>query len=186
MLEITGGILKGRKIMTTPRSITRYTPNMVRKAIFDAINIENKSLLDICSGSGVISMEALSRGASEVIGIDSSYKSIKTIKENLKSLNINERIKVYGKDFRIKIPQLLKNGYKFDYIFADPPFDRNYICHIFDVLCRNVVLRDDGALIIESSPKESSEIDKNLHDIFEITNKKKYGNVIITFLKLMP
>ncbi|MFW6121428.1 MAG: RsmD family RNA methyltransferase, partial [Petrotogales bacterium] len=51
MLTITGGAYKGRKIKTTKRKVTRYTPNIARKALFDIIQVPDK-LLDVFSGSG--------------------------------------------------------------------------------------------------------------------------------------
>ena len=183
MLEITGGSLKGRKVITTPRAVTRYTPNMVRKALFDIIDIKDKSLLDVCSGSGVISIEAISRGASDVVSIDSSSKSIKTIKENLRTLGIKNKIKIYNKDFRIQIPQLVKKEIKFDFVFFDPPFNKGYISHIFKTLMKSNILKSDGSLIIESSVAESKVIKSFLSDSFKIINTKKYGNVFLTFLK---
>ncbi len=184
MLEITGGSLKGRKVITTPRAVTRYTPNMVRKALFDIIDIEGKSLLDVCSGSGVISFEAISRGASDVVSIDSSYKSIKTIKENIRNLGIKNKIKIYCKDFRIQIPQLDKKEIKFDFIFFDPPFNKGYMGHIFKTLIKSNVLKCEGLLIIESSVSESKGIENLISDSFKIINTKKYGNVFLTFLKI--
>lgn len=185
MLEITGGSLKGRKVITTPRAVTRYTPNMVRKALFDIIDIEDKSLLDVCSGSGVISFEAISRGASDVVSIDSSYKSIKTIKENINNLGIKNKIQLYNKDFRIQIPIFEKKEIKFDFVFFDPPFNKGYMSHIFKTLMKSNILKSYGMLIIESSVAESKGIENFLFNSFKIVNTKKYGNVFLSFLKLI-
>ncbi|RAM58927.1 hypothetical protein DS65_02340, partial [Mesotoga sp. SC_4PWL113PWK15] len=79
MLVITGGKWARRSIKTPPRRSTRYTPQSARKALFDIVDVSSKTFLDLFSGSGIISFEALSRGAIDVTSVDSSKKACQSI-----------------------------------------------------------------------------------------------------------
>lgn len=186
MLSITGGKWRKRKIDITPRTVTRYTPQMARKALFDIIDVFDMSFLDIFSGSGIVAFEALSREARSVLSIDSSRISYSTIKKNIETLSPDcSNFKVILKDFRRAVPFLVSKGISFDYIFADPPFYRGYADVFLEVFqSSKEILKNSGTLILESSEKESESI-KNILDsnIFVITDERNYGNVWFTFIK---
>jgi len=77
-MRITGGRLRGRGVRRVPDPRTRYTPSIVRKAIFDVVDVEDKTFLDLFCGSCVVAIEALSRGASSVAVVDVSSKAVAT------------------------------------------------------------------------------------------------------------
>ncbi|MCX8059381.1 MAG: RsmD family RNA methyltransferase [Spirochaetes bacterium] len=84
---IISGKYKGRKIFI-PKTNIRPTTNLVREALFSIIgnNIEGKSFLDVFAGSGIIGIEALSRGASYVTFVDLNRIATNTIKRNLNNI----------------------------------------------------------------------------------------------------
>lgn len=185
MLSITGGKWRARKIEITPRSVTRYTPQMARKALFDIIDVRETDFLDIFSGSGIVALEALSREARSVISIDSSKTAYSTIKKNIERLSPDcTNFKVILRDFRRAIPFLVSKKIFFDYIFADPPFYRGYTDVFLEVFQSNKeLLKTNGTLIIESSDRESESVKKALDSkIFIIKDERNYGNVWFTFI----
>ena len=87
-MRIISGLFKGRRL-TAPNGLTiRPTPDKVKGAIFNIIGerIIESSFLDLFAGTGAIGIEALSRGAREVIFVDNSIKAINIIKENLQKI----------------------------------------------------------------------------------------------------
>ena len=69
---ITGGIYKGRKIDSPNEKITRPTLSKVRQGVFNTLfsmigNFESKTFLDLFGGSGIMSLEAISRGFYRVV-----------------------------------------------------------------------------------------------------------------------
>ena len=91
-MRIVGGKYRHRLIVYPDDAThTRPTKDRVREAIFSAIgDISNYNVLDLYAGSGALGIEALSRGASHCVFVDSSLIAIKTIKENVSSLKIPE------------------------------------------------------------------------------------------------
>jgi 16S rRNA (guanine966-N2)-methyltransferase len=185
MLTITGGTFKGRKISTTLRKVTRYTPNFARKALFDIIPVPDK-MLDVFSGSGVMAFEALSRGTSNVICVDSSKFSARTIAKNSSELGLEKHIEIICKDFRRAFVDIEKKGNSFDVVFADPPFKKNYVDDFFKYLMAyNGFLTTYTVVIVESSEGDAISLKNKMIDGFRLLDQRKYGGVYLNFMKVV-
>ncbi|HHS49913.1 MAG TPA: 16S rRNA (guanine(966)-N(2))-methyltransferase RsmD [candidate division Zixibacteria bacterium] len=119
-MTITGGALKGRRI-NSPTGKTRPTSAKLRQALFDILgDIEGMSFCDLFAGTGVVGIEALSRGARHVEFVESDARAFRGIISNLGELGIaRESAQVR------KMPVarwLASASSKHDIIFADPPF----------------------------------------------------------------
>ncbi len=109
-----------------PKGI-RPTQDKVRKALFDMLSpvIRGSVFLDLFAGSASVGLEALSRGADEVILVESHPASQKIIRENLKNLTAEEereRISLLPMDSQEAVAFWFKKGKRFDIIFLDPPY----------------------------------------------------------------
>ncbi|WP_053001058.1 16S rRNA (guanine(966)-N(2))-methyltransferase RsmD [Kosmotoga pacifica] len=186
MLTITGGIYKGRKVETTPREVTRYTPQMARKAYFDILDVEEKSFLDLFSGSGVMGIEALSRGALKVTFVDSSIIACRTIKKNLRTLRASENnVEIFCRDFRRIIPRLEAEGRKYDLVFADPPFERAYFEQLLTNFTTHCVINTEGTVTIEAPGNAREIIEKKTRESkLRLDDIRKYGGIYLYFLKV--
>jgi len=107
MLTITGGKWTRRPIKTTARRKTRYTPQSARKALFDIVDVASKSFIDLFAGSGIMSFEAMSRGAAEAISVDVSKKACNLILDNRNELDPSMNLRIVCADFRRAIPSLI-------------------------------------------------------------------------------
>ena len=87
-MNITAGIFKGQKIAAPDEKITRPTLSKVRMAVFNTLqsltDFNGKSFLDMFSGSGIMALEALSRGFETAVAIEKHPKVISVIKNNYK------------------------------------------------------------------------------------------------------
>jgi len=153
-LEITGGLFKGRKIKTVDDSRTRYTPSLVRKAIFDVFDVEGTTFADVFAGSGIVGFEALSRGAKSVTMADLSKRAVKAILQNAEALGVKERIRVMQIDFRKALKALSHDPP--DFMFLDPPFNGGYVEEILNFVQLTPPFR--VALILEASKHESKRV----------------------------
>jgi len=120
-MRITGGTLVRRNIKV-PKQDVRPTTDMVREALFSIIasRLPDAALLDLFAGSGIIGIEACSRGVKKVCGIESSRNVIKVLRANIAAMNI-DNYQVIVAD----VVSALDKGFagdKFDIIFADPPY----------------------------------------------------------------
>ena len=146
-IRITSGKFKGQRV-STPGEGTHPMGERERLALFNMISefLPGAIVLDAFAGSGALGIEAVSRGADEVVFVESSQKAAKCIRDNL-GLLTNRATASDTKGFTFKvICSRIKNfpaRQEFDIILADPPYD-NFclpeIEHLVPVLKRGGVL----------------------------------------------
>ena len=182
MLKITGGEFRGRYIRTVKDRRTRYTSSKVRLALFSIVGdrIKDSHFLDLFCGSGIISIEALSRGAGFVTLVDISKRSIRCALENIRSLGLDERVEILNMDFRRAVSYLAQSQRKFDIVFADPPYNMGY-CEVFlsDISDHLDLLNPDPLIILECHRREKFDIPRS----FSIHRLKKFGDTNLLILK---
>ena len=95
IMNITAGKYKGQKITAPDENITRPTLSKVRMSVFNTlqclVDFEGSSFLDMYAGSGIMGLEALSRGFSTVVSIEKNIKfilSLNLISKNMKKIMI--------------------------------------------------------------------------------------------------
>lgn len=121
-MQITGGTYKGRKILAPDENITRPTLSKVRMGVFNTLfsligDFENKSFLDLFGGSGIMGLEALSRGFSKVTVFEKNPKAAQIIKKNYETLGLKPTLYV-GNSLKL----LKQQAENFDIIYIDPPY----------------------------------------------------------------
>ena len=148
MIRITGGVYRSRKLETPNTELTKPTMDKVRAAVFNALgyDIENKTVLDLFSGSGSYGFEALSRNASFVTFVDNQKEAVDVIKKNGVSLKEN-RFEVILND---SLSYLEKSDKQFDIVFMDPPYKLDVYQNILDLLDKNNLLQKDAIIVLES------------------------------------
>ena len=177
-MKIISGKYKGRNIEGFTIDGTRPTMDRVKESLFAMIQsyIPESSVLDLFSGSGNLAFEALSEGASSAVLVDSNYKAIKVIDNNIKTIGI-ENTKVLNMDYK-KAIEYLKDE-KFDVIFLDPPYKTNYIEESIKLINKYNVLSDKGIIVCESDNLDRIIYDDN----YKCIKDKKYGDKYIVILK---
>lgn len=121
-MRITGGELRGRTISAPRGMAVRPTTDKVRQSIFNILahEIPEAKVIDLFCGCGSLGLEALSRGAESVVFVDVSEKSIRSLQQNLKSLDLKSE--VIQADWHTALNKLRESGRSFDLVFADPPY----------------------------------------------------------------
>ena len=175
-MRIVGGKYRHRVIIYPDDAThTRPTKDRVREAIFSAIgDISNARVLDLYAGSGAMGIEALSRGASHCTFVDISPIAIKTIKENLNNLKIdnNEYEVIKNKD--INAIESFKN--KFDLIILDPPYEEGQYELIVNLLKEKDLLSEHAIIVMEANRSIK------LENIDYIKNKEYHYGEINVFI----
>ena len=126
-MRIIAGEAKNRIIKTRKGFDTRPTLESVKESLFSIITpyIEGSVFLDLFSGSGSISLEAISRGAKRAVMIEKDGEALKYIIENIDNLGFSDRCRAYKNDVIRAIEILGRKNEKFDIIFMDPPYQDN-------------------------------------------------------------
>lgn len=175
-MRIVAGKHRGLVLHEFDADNIRPTIDRVRENIFNKLQfrIPNACVLDLFGGTGAVSLEFISRGASRVITVDNNVNSINLIKKNFAKAKENLNLLTF--DYMIALDKL-KND-KFDIIFLDPPFDTKFGESAISIIANNGMLKNDGMLVYEHS------IDKNfkLPECCEILDEKKYGTIIVTYV----
>ena len=153
-MRVISGKFKSRRLKGTPPSGIRPTSDKLKETLFNILSgrVEGAAFLDGCAGMGGIGIEAISRGASYVYFIDQSRKACQIIRENLKSLDVEEGFEILQLDL-IKALDLIRTP--LDIAFVDPPYEREELYEA----CLNrfgtgTLLSSEGLLIVEHSKRK--------------------------------
>ena len=122
-LRIIGGEWKRRMLPFASVNGLRPTPDRVRETLFNWLmwDIQNAQVLDLCTGSGALSFEALSRGAAHVTMIEPNSNQAQFLKDNIRLLKAeNCQLKVMTAQ-----QALVGLNTQFDLVFLDPPYGLN-------------------------------------------------------------
>ena len=177
-MKIISGKYKGRTIEGFNIDGTRPTMDRVKESLFGMIQnyINDSYVLDLFSGSANLAIESLSEGGKKAVAVDSNYKAIKVINNNIKNIGV-ENLKVLNMDYKKAIEYLEKE--QFDIIFLDPPYKTNYIEESIKLIDKYNILKDNGIIVCESD-----SIDKIIYnDNFKSIKDKKYGDKYIVIIK---
>jgi len=176
-LRIISGEHKGRILSSVKKATIRPSSDKVKGSIFNVLKDEvlGKKVLDLFAGSGNLGIEALSRGAEFVTFVDSSPQSIKIIKKNLESLNLNQKAETIGRDWSKVLPKL---GKKFGIVFADPPYLRGFAQKVIDSVVKYDLLESDGILVLEHHKKETFTYPEE--KLFYV-KAKRFGDTMVSF-----
>ncbi|MFT4021093.1 MAG: 16S rRNA (guanine(966)-N(2))-methyltransferase RsmD [Acinetobacter sp.] len=122
-LRIIGGEWKRRVLPFASIEGLRPTPDRVRETLFNWLmwDIQNAKVLDICTGSGALAFEALSRGANSVVMIEPDRQQVEYLKKNMQLLQVSN-CQLYANKAELVLPTLKQ---QFDVVFLDPPYGLN-------------------------------------------------------------
>lgn len=176
-MRIISGKYGGRVISTPKGNKTHPMGDRVRMAMFNKIQdeIEDKRILDAYAGSGAISIECLSRGASFVQIIDKDKNAIQCINENLELLNVDARSYKVTQANCVSWSDNNPNE-KFDVIFVDPPFDKLNLSTINNLTKH---LTRNGLMVLSHSGRETvSTVDKVV-----VVDDRMYGEATLSYYR---
>lgn len=179
-MRIIAGKNKGN-ILKSPKDFSvRPTSEKVREALFDilGISINETCVLDLFAGTGAVGIEALSRGAREVIFIEKELKCIKIIRKNLEKTGNNQNAIIYKIDFLSGLKLLVKKNYLLDYIFLDPPYNRGLVNISLLEIAKLPLLKHNSLVIAQHHKKE--KVMENINRL-RFYDQRRYGECHLSF-----
>lgn len=154
MTRIIGGSAGGRRLRTPPGGGTRPTSDRVREALFSALESRLGTLagcrfLDIYAGSGAVGLEAVSRGASEVMLVEQSSQAAALIRANATALGLRGVTVVHAAADRL-VGRVASGG-PFDVAFFDPPYDvaNEQLADVIEALHQADWFAPEAVLVVE-------------------------------------
>ena len=171
-LRIIAGQWRGRKLNFPDLPGLRPTSDRIRETLFNWLqaDIQGARCLDLFAGSGALGFEALSRGATEVVFVDTAPIVVNQIKQNFHTLN-DQR----GKDIQQSAFDFLneKNTGPFDIVFLDPPFNLGLLEKSVEAIQKSECLKAGSLIYIESE----KQLDFDLPASWRCLKEKKAGQV---------
>ncbi len=167
--------MRGRVITVANVPGLRPTPSKVRQALFNILGpVDGLDVLDLYAGSGIMALEALSRGAASALSIERDQRAVKALQQNCETLKMSDQWSIKPGSVEQWLSRL--SGKSFDLIFADPP----YACGYAEVLPGLLTTHDIHCdqLVIE----ESSRIQPNWPDGWLCRQSRRYGDTCLHFL----
>ena len=181
----------GNRIIKVPKGLdVRPTPDLVRQAVFNSLGerVLDAHVLELFAGSGALSLECLSRGATDAVCIELSAKHAQFIRQNLATAQIEaRRLDVRIQDAFTGIHQLAASGRKFDLIMADPPYGEKNVRRRSTSLAQKMLddeslpslLAEGGTLVLGHARRDTVE----LTPAWEERKFMRHGDTVMRFLR---
>lgn len=172
-IRIIGGKWRSRLVHFSNTEELRPTPDRVRETLFNwlAPYIVDARCLDLYSGTGVLCLEALSRGAALAVSVEKNHDNIKALQENAKVFAA-ENLQIIEADVLTWLKASHSNP--FDIVFVDPPYRANSLPQCFELLEKHLWVKPGSFIYFEyNHPINPTDIPKT----WELLKQKKAGVV---------
>jgi len=172
-MRITGGILKGRKVSVPPGTI-RPSMDRMRESVFACLgDISGLSFCDIFTGTGIIALEAASRGAVRIEAVEQDKLKRKTLLENVSIAPEMIKCRFMPAELYIKRAKT-----SFDIIFLDPPFPYQYKWELVSSIASSAIVSNESRILIH---RPRADYQRTEIPGLEKTGVREYGNSIVDF-----
>ena len=162
----------------------RPTSDKLRETLFNILGrtVEGSSFVDVYAGTGAVGIEALSRGAREVIFIEKDPAAVKLIRANLHSLGIESGANILATDAVRGLEILTARHRRADFFFLDPPYaESEEYERALGFLDRSRLLVPTGRVIVEHG---SRRVLPARWTTLEHTRTVEHGDAALTFYRL--
>ncbi|MEI4272775.1 16S rRNA (guanine(966)-N(2))-methyltransferase RsmD [Klenkia sp. LSe6-5] len=158
MTRVIAGAARGR-VLKVPASGVRPTGDRAREALFNSLrsllDLEGARVLDLYAGSGALGLEALSRGAAEVVLVESGPKVLPVLRGNVAAVGLPGARVLPG-----SVPAVVgkpPGGAPFDLVLADPPYavEPGVVLQVLGGLVDHGWLAPGAVLVVERPAREA-------------------------------
>ena len=185
-MRIISGTYRGLRLRTLGGGNLRPTTDQMRETLFNVLgpSVEGATFLDAYAGTGAVGLEALSRGARDVVFIEHHRAAAQLIRQNLAALKIDSGYALLTCAVLTGLERLESQGERFNVVFLDPPYEeiREYH-HTLRQLARGLLLLPTSIVVAEHSRHVQLEGDYlTLHR----TRLLRHGDAQLAFYRLAP
>ena len=179
-MRIVGGSLKGRKLEAPENDEIRPTPDRVRESVFNMLAhkfdddvVRGARVLDLFAGTGANGIEALSRGASFALFVDTGTQSRGITRTNIMNLGLQGISKLWRRD--VTDMGRCAPMAPFDLVFLDPPYGKGLGEQALASLVAGAWLRESAVIVLE----EAKASTVSLTERFKIVDERSYGQTTV-------
>jgi 16S rRNA (guanine966-N2)-methyltransferase len=155
-MRVVAGRLRGRRLHPARGLATRPTTERARAGLFDWLGarVEGARVLDLYAGTGSLGIEALSRGASQVVFVERERRARAALLRNREELELGSCSRVVASEVDRALPALRAAGERFEVVFADPPYASAEGDALVGSSALAGVLATGGTLVLERGRRE--------------------------------
>lgn len=187
MPRIVGGVARGRRLAVPRGDGVRPTTDKVREALFNVLRhrladpIDGARVLDLFAGAGTLGLEALSRGASEVVFVEADRRHGRVLTENLAA--VHRAVEGRGRVVAQRVQRFLAGpASPFDVVFLDPPYGVGAVQPALEALVSGGWLEPRALVCVEHPAREVFEAPPELESAFA----RAWGSTAITAFERTP
>ena len=150
-MRVISGKFKGRRLKGPQGTGLRPTGDRLKETLFNILGpgVVDSVVLDVFAGAGAIGIEALSRGAREIVFIDSGSEGPRLIRENLELCGVDRGYRIIEQDVFMALRALARRQFRADIVFFDPPYDWKPYRDLLDILFKKVLVTGSSRVVIE-------------------------------------
>jgi 16S rRNA (guanine966-N2)-methyltransferase len=190
-MRITGG-KAARRILKVPKGLNvRPTPDLVKQAVFNSLGgrVVGARVLELFAGTGALSLECLSRGATSALCVEKSSRHAEVLRRNFEIAGFPAgNLQVRVQDVFVAVSQLAAAKERFDLVLADPPYgDKNvgrrstsFAQRFLDDTHLPQLLAPGGLLVLGHTKRDTLSVP----DIWQETKLLKHGDSLMRFLSV--
>ena len=176
-MRIIAGSRKGARIFAPKGRGTRPTGDRAREAAFTLSGpVEGATVLDLFAGSGAMGLEALSRGATSAVFVESDRDACQMIDRNLEKLRLTGATVLCQNALRALAAETAA-GRRYDLVLVDPPYGMLSQLQPGLAAYLPAVLAGDGLVVMETSARDEPELPLALR------TSRKYGSTRISLFE---
>lgn len=177
-MRVITGSRRGKKLKTLDTLDTRPTTDMVKEAVFSAIqfDVAGSRVLDLFAGSGQMGIEALSRDASHCVFVDNNPAAVQVIKDNIADCKFVSESRVLNMD---SLDYLKVAKGEFDIVLLDPPYGNGLIEKVLGELDGKL----SGRAIVVCEHEKELELGEEYGRLIK-HKRYKYGKIAVTIFKI--
>ena len=157
----------------------RPTSGRVLSALFSILGgVDGVSFLDLFAGTGRVGLEALKRGASPVVMVETLKDRARVIERAIPEDRAVDAV-VLSLEFRRAVAWLVRRELMFDVVFADPPYSDGWGALLLHSKNLEKILKREGVVIVEHASREALDVPPP----WAVTDVRAYGETALTFIK---
>lgn len=184
-MRIVGGQFKGRAIAAPAGRDTRPTGDRAREAVFNILahapwsaGLNGRRVLDLFAGSGALGLEAMSRGASFALFVETEAAARGAIRDNIEALGLFGATRIHRRDATdLGLKPAGLDG-PFDLVFLDPPYHKGLGEKALTCLAAGQWLAPEALIVFECAADETPDVGG-----LEVLDTRDYGAAKVLFLR---
>ena len=188
-MRIVSGDFRGKALIAPPGGATRPTSDRARQAIFNILEhaawsdgVRDRRVIDLFAGSGALGFEALSRGASFCLFVETDEAARGAIRDNVDAMHLFGRTRVHRRSAVDLGVRPGADGPAFDLAFLDPPYAKGLGEQALERLAAGGWLADGAIVVFERGSTEPPFEAPG----YEVLDARDYGAARVHFLRALP